>query len=114
MKSNLCDYNDEVKCNIFIIGNQATQVAFKNCEPFTKCTAKVDGIIIDDARDWDFFISMYNSIEYSSNYSETTGILVFVQKMKQLILIIKLETLMILKLSSTRLHYLETQLLKAL
>ena len=39
LKSNLCDYNDAyilVRHNITIIGhNEATQVAFKNCAPFT-------------------------------------------------------------------------------
>ena len=44
LKSNLCDYNDAyifVRGNITRIGHQATQVAFKNCAPFTKCIEKL-------------------------------------------------------------------------
>ena len=52
LKSNLCDYNDDyilVRGNITIAGhNLATEVAFKNCAPFTKCITKIDGTIIDD------------------------------------------------------------------
>ena len=38
LKSNLCDYNNAyifVRDNITMIGHQASQVAFKNCAPFT-------------------------------------------------------------------------------
>ena len=49
------------------------RVAFKNCAPFTICITKIDGTTIDDAEDWDLDMPMYNFIEYSSNYSETTG-----------------------------------------
>ena len=34
---------------------------------------KIDGITIDYAEDLDLVIPMYNVIEYSSNYSDTTG-----------------------------------------
>ena len=34
---------------------------------------KIDGRTIDDAEDLDLVMLMYNLIEYSSNYSETTG-----------------------------------------
>ena len=37
--------------NTEIIGHQVTQVAFKNCAPFTKCITKVDETTIDDAED---------------------------------------------------------------
>ena len=40
---------------------------------FTKCITKIDETKIDDAEDLDLVIPMYNLIEYSSNYSETTG-----------------------------------------
>ena len=46
LKSNLCDYNDTfilVRGNMNITGYQVTQVAFKNCESFTKCITKTDG-----------------------------------------------------------------------
>ena len=38
-----------------------------------KCVTKIDGTIIDNAEDFDLVMPMYNLIEYSSNYSETTG-----------------------------------------
>ena len=39
LKANLCDYNNAyilVRGDITIIVHQKTQVAFKNCVPFTK------------------------------------------------------------------------------
>ena len=80
LKSNLCDYNNAyilVGGNSTIIGHQVTQVTFRNCAPFSKCIAKIDGTTIDDAEDLDLVIPMYNVIEYSPNYSKTTGSLWF-------------------------------------
>ena len=51
----------------------ATQVAFKNCAPFTKCITKIYGTAIDNAEDLNLVLPMYKLIEYSSNYLETTG-----------------------------------------
>ena len=59
-----------------------SQAAFKNCAPFTKCIPKINGTTIDDAEDLDLFIPMYNLIEYSSNYSETTKSFWFYSKNK--------------------------------
>ena len=73
---NLCDCNDGyilVRGDITIIGHQVTQVAFKNCAPFTKCITKIDEKTTDDAENLDLVIPMYNLIECSSNYSKTTG-----------------------------------------
>ena len=50
-----------------------TQVSFKNCEPFTKCSTKIDRTTIDDSEDLDLVMPMYNLIEYNSNYFEKTG-----------------------------------------
>ena len=69
-----------VRGNINNIGRQATQVAFKNCVPFTKCITKIDGTTINDAEDLDLALPMYNLIEYNSNYSEATGSLWFYSK----------------------------------
>ena len=84
LKSNLCDYNDAyilVKDNITTAGcNLATEVTFKKCAPFTKCITKIDGPTIDDAKNLDFVMPMYNLIEYSPHYSETTGSLWFYSK----------------------------------
>ena len=51
----------------------ATQVAFQNCASFTKCITKIDETTIDDAEDLDLVMSVYNLVQYSSNYSEATG-----------------------------------------
>ena len=56
-KSNPCDYN-----NAYIL---------------VKCITKIDGTTIDDAENSDLVMPMYNVIEYSSNYSKTTGSLWF-------------------------------------
>ena len=77
-KSNLCDCSDAyilVRGDITAVAAPATQVVLKNCAPFTKCITKVDKTTIDDAED--LVMPMYNSIEYSSNYSETTWSLWF-------------------------------------
>ena len=82
LKSNLCDNNDAyilVRSDIVTTAhNNPTFVAFKNCAPFIKCITKIDGTTIDDAED--LVMPMYNVIEYSSHYSETTGSLVFYLK----------------------------------
>ena len=83
MKSNLCNYNDVyilVRSNVTIIGYQATQVAFKNCAPFTECITKFDGATRDDPGDLDLVMLIYNLIEYSPNCSETTESLWFYYK----------------------------------
>ena len=74
LKSNLCDHNDVyilVRGDITVKVAPATQKAFKNCAPFTKCITKIDEKTIDDAENLDLVMPMYNLIEYSSNYSET-------------------------------------------
>ena len=74
LKSNLSDYGDAyilVRGDITIIEVPATHI-FKNSVPFTKCITKIDGTTIDDVEDLDLVMPMYNLIEYSSNYSETT------------------------------------------
>ena len=83
LKSNLGDFNDSyilVRGDITVTTSPATQVSFKNCAPFTRCITKVDGITTDDAKDLDLVMPIHNLIEYSSNYSETTGILWFYSK----------------------------------
>ena len=69
-----------VRGNITFIADLTTQVAFKNCAPFTQCTTKIDGRTIDEAEDLDLVKPMYNLLEYSLNFSETTGKLRFYSK----------------------------------
>ena len=87
LRSNLCDYADAyvlVKGTITITGagndDAAKQldernkgVIFKNCAASTKCTSRINGTEIDDAQDIDIVMPMYNLIEYSDNYSKTSG-----------------------------------------
>ena len=40
----------------------------KNNAPFINCISKINGINIDNAKDLDVVISMYNLLEYSKNY----------------------------------------------
>ena len=43
-------------------------VTCKNCAPFTKCISRINSTEIDNAKDNDIVIPMYNLIEYSHNY----------------------------------------------
>ena len=73
-----------------------------NFAPCTECITKIDEAKADYAEDLDFVIPVYNLIEYSSNYSKAQEVYGFIQKMKQLILMLILQTLTIL---STRRNY---------
>ena len=87
LKSRLCDYSDAyifVKGKIAITkaGDDAAArqvderdkgVAFKNCAPFTNCISKINNTQIDNAKDIDIVMPMYNLIEYSDNYAKTSG-----------------------------------------
>ena len=77
IKSNLCDYSDAyilVTGDITATGGDAnTRVAFKNCAPFTKCITHINDEHVDNADNLDIIMPMYNLIEYSDNYSDTSG-----------------------------------------
>ena len=87
LRSNLCDYADSyilVKGTITITGagddaaarradERNKGVTFKNCAPFTKCISRTNNTDIDNAHDIDIVMPMYNLIEYSDNYSKTSG-----------------------------------------
>ena len=49
------------------------EVVFNNCAPFTDCISEINNTQIDNAKDIDVLILMYNLIEYSDNYSKTSG-----------------------------------------
>ena len=85
LKSSLCDYSDAyilVKGTI-TVNNTAAQgaaanntnkkVIIKNCAPFTNCISEINNTQIDNAKDIDIVMPMYNLIEYSDNYAKTTG-----------------------------------------
>ena len=46
---------------------------FKNYAPFTNCISKINNTQVDNAKDIDIVMPMYNLIEYSDNYSKTSG-----------------------------------------
>ena len=85
LKSSLCDYSDAyilVKGNISVTNTAAAgaganninrKVIFKNCAPFTNCISEINNTQIDNAKDIDIVMPMYNLIEYSDNYAKTTG-----------------------------------------
>ena len=48
--------------------NNDKEVVFKNCAPFTDCISEINHTQIDNAKDIDIVIPMYNLIEYSDYY----------------------------------------------
>ena len=52
--------------------NAATQVVFKDFALCEKCSTEIDGTLIDDASFINITMPMYNLIEYSDNYSDTS------------------------------------------
>ena len=84
LKSSLCDYNDVyilVKGTVTVsntrtaaaANNKNNKVIFQNCAPFTNCISEINNTQIDNAKDIDIVMPMYNLIEYSDNYSKTSG-----------------------------------------
>ena len=77
LESSFCDYSDSyilVKGNLTVTGSNAnTKVAFKNCAPFKGCRTEINGIFADNSRHINIAMTMYNMIEYSDNYSDTSG-----------------------------------------
>ena len=85
LKSSLCDCSDAyilVKGTISVnntaaqgaaVNNNNKKVIFKNCAPFTNCISEINNTQIDNAKDIDIVMPMYNLIEYSDNYAKTTG-----------------------------------------
>ena len=87
LRSSLCDYSDAY---ILVKGNTTVNntagagaaandtnkiVILKSCAPFTNSISKINNTHIDNAKYIDIVMLMYNLIEYSDNYSKTSGIL---------------------------------------
>ena len=49
--------------------NTNKKVIFKNCVPFTNCISEINNTQIDNVKDIDIVMPMYDVIEYSDNYS---------------------------------------------
>ena len=76
IKSSLLDYSDAfilVTGNITVDAANNTDVAFKNCAPFSKCKTVINDVFSDKANHIYVAVPMYNLIEYSDNYSDTSG-----------------------------------------
>ena len=77
----LCDFSDAynfVKETVTVGGDNDGQtrnkkVIFKNKAPFRSCISKINNIFVDNAKDVDIVMSMYNLLEYSDNYTMTSG-----------------------------------------
>ena len=52
--------------------NNSKKVIFKNCAPFINYISKINNTDIDNSKYIDIVMPMYNLIEYSHNYSETS------------------------------------------
>ena len=79
LKPNLCDY---AEAYILIDGtiraaaaDPNTRLALKNCAPFTKCNLEINDEHVDTAENLDIAMPMYNLIEYSDNYQDSSAIL---------------------------------------
>ena len=52
-----------------------TRLVLKNCAPFTKCNLEINDEHVDTAENLDITMSMYNLIEYSDNYQDSSATL---------------------------------------
>ena len=79
LKPNLCDYGETY---ILVDGTiradnavNATRLALKNCAPFNKCNLEINDEHVDTAENLDIVMPMYNLIEYSDNYQDSSATL---------------------------------------
>ena len=76
LESSLCGYSDAYTLVIENVtatpNNAVTQVAFKNCAAFKSCRPEIDDIFIDSADFIYITMHMYNLIEHSDNYFDTS------------------------------------------
>ena len=77
LKSSLPGYSDTYilfKGTISINPNNGDkEIVFTNCALFTDCISEINNIQINNAKEIDVLMPMYNLIEYSNNYSKTSG-----------------------------------------
>ena len=83
LKPNLCDYADAyilVDGAIRIeaangVDAAAIRLALKNCAPFSKCNLAINDEHVDTAENLDIVMPIYNLIEYSDNYQDSSATL---------------------------------------
>ena len=59
--------------DITVNAHNNTDVAFKNCAPFSTCKTEINDVFVDEANHIYIAMPIYNLIEYSDNYSDTSG-----------------------------------------
>ena len=79
LKPNLCHYAEAyILINGTITSASAdanTRLALKNCAPFTKCNLETNDEHVDTAENLDITMPIYNLIEYSDNYQDSSATL---------------------------------------
>ena len=99
LRSSLCDYSDAyilVKGKITITGAGADAVtrqtderdkgvAFKNAL-FINCISEVNNTQVDNAKDIDIVMPMYNLIEYSDDYAKQQEVYGNILEMNQMMI----------------------------
>ena len=77
IKPNLCDYSDAyilVTGDIKVTAVAAdTNVALKNCAPFTRCVTHINDEHVETTENLDIIMTMCNLLEYSDNYASSSG-----------------------------------------
>lgn len=88
LKSCLCNYNNAyifVKRTISVTNtedpdadttNIDNKIIIKNCLTLNICIIKINNTQVDNAKDLDIVMLMYNLLEYKHNYSKTSGSLI--------------------------------------
>ena len=79
LKPKLCDY---AEAYILVNGTiratnavNATRLALKTCAPFIKCNLEINNEHVDTAKNLDIVMPMYNLIEYSVDYQDSSATL---------------------------------------
>ena len=89
LKPNLCDYAEayilidstiraepeEAPLAAPLADIDNARLTFKNCVPFTKCNLEINDEHVDTAENLDIAMPMYNLIEYSDNYQDSSATL---------------------------------------
>ena len=79
LKPSLCDYEEAYNLVDGTIraadANANTRLALKNGAPFTKCNLEINDEHVDTAENLVIVMPMYNLIEYSDNYQDSSATL---------------------------------------
>ena len=83
LRSDLCNYSDAyivTKGTIDLLAAAANEndkaqknVAYKTNSPFRLCISKINSTLTDNGKYFDIVNPMYDLLEYSQNYSMTSG-----------------------------------------